>query len=196
MNGGVSRQQLRAERRALSTVEQHLAGNKLRSNIGRERFFIDSERIALYLANDGEIDPAELLTTALSNGKKCFLPALHPTETNTLCFVAYHHETPMAPNKFGILEPVFDIAQVAPPSSLDVIFMPLVGFDRLGNRMGMGGGYYDRTLAFMSEHHSGKPKLVGLAHSSQEVELISQQSWDIPLHVIATDREIICVKQR
>jgi 5-formyltetrahydrofolate cyclo-ligase len=74
--------------------------------------------------------------------------------------------------------------------------MPLVGFDRLGNRMGMGGGYYDRTLAFMSEHHSGKPKLVGLAHSSQEVELISQQSWDIPLHVIATDREIICVKQR
>ena len=196
MNGGVSRQQLRAERRALSTAEQHLAGNKLRSNIGRERFFIDSERIALYLANDGEIDPAELLTTALSNGKKCFLPALHPTEPNTLCFVAYHHETPMAPNKFGIFEPAFDIAQVAPPLSLDVIFMPLVGFDRLGNRMGMGGGYYDRALAFMSEHHSVKPKLVGLAHSSQEVELISQQSWDIPLHVIATDREIICVKQR
>ena len=196
MNGGVSRQQLRAERRALSTAEQHLAGSKLRSNIGRERFFIDSERIALYLANDGEIDPAELLTTALSNGKKCFLPALHPTETNTLCFVAHHHETPMAPNKFGIFEPAFDIAQVAPPLSLDVIFMPLVGFDRLGNRMGMGGGYYDRALAFMSEHHSVKPKLVGLAHSSQEVELISQQSWDIPLHVIATDREIICVKQR
>jgi 5-formyltetrahydrofolate cyclo-ligase len=196
MNDGVSRQQLRAERRSLSTAEQQLAGNRLTSNLCRENLFIDAEKIALYLSNDGEIDPAELLTNALSNGKKCFLPALHPTEPNTLCFVAYDVDSPMAPNKFGILEPVFDIAQVASPSSLDVILMPLVGFDRLGNRMGMGGGYYDRTLAFMSEHHSGKPKLVGLAHSSQEVELISQQSWDIPLHVIATDREIICVKQR
>jgi len=196
MNGGDSRQQLRAERRALSTAEQQLAGNRLTSNLCRENLFIDAEQIALYLANDGEIDPAALLSSALERGKKCFLPALHPTQPSTLCFVAYDADSPMVPNKFGILEPVFDIRRVASPSTLDVILMPLVGFDRLGNRMGMGGGYYDRTLAFMSQQRSGKPKLIGLAHSCQEVELISQQSWDIPLHLIATDREIICVKQR
>lgn len=196
MNGGYSRQQLRAERRALSTAEQQLAGNKLTSNLCRESLFIDAEHIALYLANDGEIDPAALLNSALKSGKKCFLPALHPTEPSTLCFVGYDVDSSMMPNKFGILEPVFDIGRVAPASTLDVILMPLVGFDRLGNRIGMGGGYYDRTLAFMREQHSGNPKLIGLAHSCQEVELICQQSWDIPLHLIATDREIICVKQR
>jgi 5-formyltetrahydrofolate cyclo-ligase len=74
--------------------------------------------------------------------------------------------------------------------------MPLVAFDRRGNRMGMGGGYYDRTLAFMAGGRRLQPKLVGLAHSGQEINQISQQSWDIPLHLIATNQEIICARQK
>ena len=196
MNSGDTRQQLRAKRRSLSTVEQHSASQHLVSSLRRETFFMRAKRAALYLANDGEIDPGELLETALKSGKQCFLPVLHPMKKNSLCFIEYSPKTQLVANKFGILEPVFNTAQIAPAWSLDIIFMPLVGFDRQGNRMGMGGGYYDRTLAFMNVQKKLKPKLVGLAHSCQEVDLICQQSWDIPLHLIATDREIICAKPK
>ena len=196
MNTGDIRQQLRAKRRALSVKQQRVCADQLATILCKERFFLRAKRIGIYLANDGEIDPGAILATALKAGKSCFLPILHPLKKNSLYFGQYDPTTQMVPNRFGIPEPKFNSAQIAPPWSLDIILMPLVAFDREGNRMGMGGGYYDRALAFMSEHHSVKPKLVGLAHSSQEVELISQQSWDIPLHVIATDREIICVKQR
>ncbi|MDG2502679.1 MAG: 5-formyltetrahydrofolate cyclo-ligase [Porticoccaceae bacterium] len=196
MNSGDTRQQLRAKRRSLSTVEQRSAGMSLAANLRRETFFMRAKRVALYLANDGEIDPDKLLDTAIKSGKQCFLPALHPMKTNSLYFIEYSSKTQLVTNKFGILEPAFNIAQVAAPWSLDIIFMPLVGFDRQGNRIGMGGGYYDRTLAFMGAQEKLKPVLVGLAHSCQEVDLISRQCWDIPLHLIVTDREIICAKRK
>jgi 5-formyltetrahydrofolate cyclo-ligase len=79
---------------------------------------------------------------------------------------------------------------------LDIILLPLVGFDRSGNRIGMGGGYYDRTLAFVAAGNRPAPTLVGLAHSSQEVSSVSTQKWDIPVNQIITDREIICARQK
>ena len=190
------RHRLRTTRRALSTVEQRRAGARIASDLRREYFFMRAKRIACYLANDGEIDPAQLMDTAFKSGKQCFLPVLHPLQANQLCFIEYTPRTKLVPNKFGILEPAFNNTHIAPTWSLDVIFMPLVGFDRQGNRMGMGGGYYDRTLAFMSGERKPKPKLVGLAHSCQELAIIAHQSWDIPLHLIVTDREIICAKQK
>ena len=196
MNTGDIRQQLRAKRRALSVKQQRVCADQLATILCKERFFLRAKRIGIYLANDGEIDPGAILATALKAGKSCFLPILHPLKKNSLYFGQYDPTTQMVPNRFGIPEPKFNSAQIAPPWSLDVILMPLVAFDREGNRMGMGGGYYDRTLAFMVEGNRLKPKLIGLAHGYQEVDNISQQSWDIPLHLIATDREIICAKQK
>ena len=196
MNTGDIRQQLRAKRRALSVKQQRVCADQLATILCKERFFLRAKRIGIYLANDGEIDPGAILATALKAGKSCFLPILHPLKKNSLYFGQYDPTTQMVPNRFGIPEPKFNSAQIAPPWSLDIILMPLVAFDREGNRMGMGGGYYDRTLAFMAESNRLKPKLIGLAHGCQEVDNISQQSWDIPLHLIATDREIICAKQK
>ena len=191
-----TRQQLRAARRSLSADQQQLCADQLASIICREGFFLRAKRIGIYLANDGEIDPSLLMDIALKAGKCCFLPILHPLKENRLYFGQYSADTELVPNRFGIPEPKFNSAQIAPPWSLDVIFMPLVAFDRKGNRMGMGGGYYDRTLAFMARGNGLRPKLVGLAHSGQEINQISQQRWDVPLHLIATDREIICAKQK
>jgi len=196
MISGDTRQQLRAKRRALTPEQQRFSGDQLGSILCNEGFFLRAKRIGIYLANDGEIDPGVVLATALKAGKSCFLPILHPLKKNKLYFGQYDSGTKMAKNRFGIAEPVLNSTQVAPPWSLDIIFMPLVAFDRQGNRMGMGGGFYDRTLAFMADSKRVKPKLVGLAHGCQEVETLSQQSWDIPLHLIATDQEIICAKQR
>ena len=196
MTSGDTRQQLRAKRRALTSAQQRLSGKNLASVICGQGFFLFAKRIGIYLANDGEIDPSPILTTALNAGKACFLPILHPLKKNTLYFGRYDTGTKLINNRFGIPEPLLNSHQTAPPWSLDIIFMPLVAFDRQGNRMGMGGGFYDRTLAFMASSNRLKPKLVGLAHKCQEVDTLSQQSWDIPLHLIATDQEIICARQK
>ena len=191
-----TRQQLRAARRALSADQQRLCADQLASIICRENFFLHARRIGIYLANDGEIDPSLLTDIALKAGKHCFLPILHPLKENRLYFGQYSANTELVPNRFGIPEPKLNHTRIASPWSLDVIFMPLVAFDRQGNRMGMGGGYYDRTLAFMASGDKRQPKLVGLAHSVQEINQVSQQSWDIPLHLIATNQEIICARQK
>jgi 5-formyltetrahydrofolate cyclo-ligase len=196
MSSAETRKELRAKRRALSVDQQRQCAEQLASILCCQSFFLRAKRIGIYLANDGEIDPSFVMDIALKAGKSCFLPILHPLKVNRLYFGQYSAGTPLRANRFGIPEPVFSDTQIAPPWSLDIIFMPLVAFDRLGNRMGMGGGYYDRTLAFTADSQRTKPMLVGLAHSCQEIEHISHQSWDIPLHQIATDQEIICAKQK
>ena len=146
--------------------------------------------------NDGEIDPALILSSANQLSKQCFLPVIDPKSENSLYFASFNANTKLQPNRYGILEPVFIDSEIQPVTKMDLLLMPLVGFDRTGNRMGMGGGYYDRTLAFMKGIEKPALTLVGLAHSGQEVSQISSQSWDIPLHLIATEKEIICVKPR
>ncbi|MGB1402485.1 MAG: 5-formyltetrahydrofolate cyclo-ligase [Porticoccaceae bacterium] len=196
MNGTTIRQQLRTARRALTADQQRRSADQLAAIVCRDPAFLRAKRIGIYLANDGEIDPSIVMEIALKSGKRCFLPILHPLKVNRLYFGEYSAKTTLLPNRFGIPEPNLKANQLAPPWSLDIIFMPLVAFDRQGNRMGMGGGFYDRTLAFMAKGYRQKPMLIGLAHSSQEIKQLTQQNWDIPLHLIATNREIICAKQR
>lgn len=190
------RKQLRVKRRSLSPQLQHSASEKLASYLCNESVFIDAQKIGFYIANDGEIDPAALMASAENLNKQCFLPIVGPNKTNNLYFGPFDANTKLKPNRYGILEPSFDEGKFVFPQSLDVLFMPLVGFDRQGNRIGMGGGYYDRALAFMKEQETSSLTLVGLAHSIQEIPQISSQSWDIPLHLIATEKELICARPR
>ena len=195
MNLSDVRQTLRTKRRALNPAQQRVAAQDLAAIISRQGFFLRAKRVALYLASDGEIDPAPLLDIALNADKPCFLPVIHPLKANRLYFVEYRRGDPLKKNRFGILEPLLGTSTVAPVWSLDVVFLPLVGFDRSGNRIGMGGGFYDRTLA-NSTLQNRHPLLVGLAHSCQQMDAIEHQTWDIPLQKIATDQEIICAKQK
>ena len=196
MNSNEIRQQLRIKRRSLTLSQQQQAAQSLATLIKESAFFQKAKRVGLYLANDGEIDPSIILSLADDLGKQCFLPVLDPKLTNSLYFASFTANSILEPNRYGILEPVDVESEILSPKNIDVLFMPLVGFDRSGNRIGMGGGYYDRTLAFMKEIEKPPLILVGLAHSGQEVSQISSQSWDIPLHLIATEKEIICVRPR
>ena len=116
------------------------------------------------------------------------------SESPALCCLWSAHVTGC--HSYGIPEPSLKSAKTVPTWSLDLILMPLVGFDRQGNRLGMGGGYYDRTLAFVNGGIPAAPRLVGLAHSCQEVASIPSHSWDVAVEKIITDREIICVKPK
>jgi 5-formyltetrahydrofolate cyclo-ligase len=182
---------LRSRRRALTPRQQTLAAHQLLQQLKRQPLFLRSQRLAFYLPSDGEIDPRPLIREAWRRGKQCYLPVLAPDKSNRLWFVRYTPTTRLFKNRFGIPEPRLQTQQRLAAQHLDVVFLPLVGFDRQGGRMGMGGGFYDRSLAFKQTASRHSPYLVGLAHHGQQVEQLHLAHWDIPLCAIATDHEII-----
>ncbi|MGB0734217.1 MAG: 5-formyltetrahydrofolate cyclo-ligase [Pontibacterium sp.] len=185
------RQQIRRQRRNLSQHQQTRAALNLRNNLATTLSFQRAKHIALYLANDGEIDPMPLIKYCWKLGKQVYLPLLHPIATNRLWFVHYTPSTPMTRNKYGISEPKLRGCIRRTPKALDLVCLPLVAFDCKGNRMGMGGGYYDRTFSFkMATGHSQKPTLMGLAHELQRLPSLPVESWDIPLDAIVSDKRI------
>lgn len=149
-----------------------------------------ARRIALYWPMDGEMDARPLLKRLRRMRKRCFLPLLSGLWHERLWFVPVG--TRMRNNCFGIPEPVVPARARLRASEIDLVFVPLVGFDRRGNRIGMGGGFYDRTFAFLRVRGAWRhPKLIGLAHACQEVGRLDAAAWDVPLAAIVTDREII-----
>ena len=185
------RKQLRSQRRSLSAEQQYILSEKIIAILSVQPFFLRAKRLGIYLANDGEVDPSTIVGICQKSSKQCFLPVIHPLKTHRLHFAHYRQNSQLIANRFGILEPSLRSAKMVPPWSLDLILMPLVGFDRRGNRLGMGGGFYDRTLAFTARGQHPAPRLIGLAHSFQELESISPQIWDIPVDHIITEQEII-----
>lgn len=189
------RRQLREKRRQLSAHQQKQAATNLARRIKQQPFFLRSQHIAFYLAEDGEISPNKILLEAIKRGKSCYLPVVHPLHKQQINFSPYRPGDKLTANRFGILEPLTARATF-PAWALDVVLMPLVGFDQQGNRLGMGGGFYDRAFAFKKQTNntaSRNPILVGLAHHCQEVASLSCDPWDIPLQYVATDKGIISV---
>jgi 5-formyltetrahydrofolate cyclo-ligase len=154
--------------------------------------FLRSRHIALYLANDGEVDLSKVVQQARARGKHVYLPVLSPTFHNRLWFAPYATHTRLARNCFGILEPAARWQTTRPLWSLDLALVPLVGFDRQGNRLGMGGGFYDRSLAYLCRRDVWrKPRLVGVAYAFQECEQLIAEPWDVPLAAVVTDTQFI-----
>jgi len=191
MAGASIRKQLRNQRRSLSADTGCLLSEKMTSILTKQPFFLRAKRVGIYLANDGEIDPSAIIEICQKSSKQCFLPVIHPLKINRLHFARFTQNSRLITNRFGILEPCIKSTAIVPPLGLDLILMPLVGFDRQGNRLGMGGGFYDRTLAFTARGPWPAPQLVGLAYSFQEVDPISPREWDIPVSRIITEKEII-----
>lgn len=183
------RQQLRQRRRALSSSAQRHASIRLLQQLRQQHWFAKSRHIALYLANDGEIDPAWLVRWCRQHHKQLYLPVLHPLNHGELWFYPWLADTPMQANRFGIPEPTRQKrGRLRPLWALDLILLPLVGFDPEGNRIGMGGGFYDRTLSQLERGPGLKPRLIGLAHECQRVDELPIASWDIPLQGIQSDQ--------
>lgn len=175
------RQQIRKTRANLTALQQQQAEDSITQQalaLIEER---NAQHIALYLSFDGEISTDKLIKILWAQGKQVYLPVLHPFNPNHLLFLRYLPDTPMLKNKFGIWEPKFNVQNVLPLDELDILFTPLVAFDKQGNRLGMGGGFYDRTLQNW-QNSSFIP--VGLAHQCQQVEQLPTEAWDVPLHQI------------
>jgi 5-formyltetrahydrofolate cyclo-ligase len=185
------RRGLRAQRRGLSGSEQRHHARTLARRLGRETVFVRARRIGLYWPADGEIDPRHLLELPQAKGKRWQLPVLCPYPHPRLWFLTYRADEPMRPNRFGIPEPARRNRRLRVARTLDLLLVPLVGFDADCNRLGMGGGYYDRTLNYLSHRrHWRRPRLVGIAHECQRVARLPVRPWDIPLDMIVTESRI------
>ena len=182
------RRELRARRRALTARDRAAAARSLARWIALTPFYRRARRIAVYLANDGEIDPGELVRRARAGGRQVFLPVLIDRPWPHLRFAPYPRGALLRPNRFGIPEPAVPRRTLLPARALDLVLLPLVAFDAHGNRLGMGGGYYDRTLAYQRGRTWRRPRLLGVGYAFQQVAALDPAGWDVPLHGIVTER--------
>ena len=181
------RKSLRAARAALGVLGRRQASQRIAATIARTVWLAGGRRIALYLALPEEIDTAPLLELALRRRCAVFLPQVLDYRRRRMAFVAPGRR--LRRNRHGIIE--FPGGTRAAPWTLQRVFLPLVGFDAHGTRLGMGAGFYDRALAFRRRRgHWRGPWLVGIAHSCQEVPLLERLPTDIPLDAIVTERGI------
>lgn len=193
------RAQIRAEirntRKNLSNNQQIIAAQSLKMNFIqhlKSENTTNSKHIAIYLSNDGELDTSLLIKELWNLNHAVYLPIIHPFNGANLLFQRYEKNSPMRTNRYGILEPKLNCSQICPLPALDYLLMPLVAFDKQGNRLGMGGGFYDRTLARLHEQNWQKPQLIGLAHECQLVDALPIESWDVPLKTIITPDKTYC----
>lgn len=172
------RQHMRLQRLQLSREQQQQAERRICQQALALIEQRKAQTIALYLAFNGEVSTALLIETLWQQGKTVCLPRLHPFSAGHLLFFRYQPESVLQHNRFGIAEPTLDLTALVPQTELDMIFTPLVAFDQQGNRLGMGGGFYDRTL----QHWQQKKFIpVGLAHQCQQVAQLPIEYWDVPL---------------
>ncbi|HAT1757502.1 TPA: 5-formyltetrahydrofolate cyclo-ligase [Legionella pneumophila subsp. pneumophila] len=177
------RNTIKQVRSKLSVSYRTASSNQICTRIRSLEQYRQAKRIALYFAVNGEVDLTFLWKSAPLQGKYCYFPVLN--NDSTLSFLPATPNTPFKTNKYDIPEPDVDIELALPVNELDLIIMPLVAFDAHCTRLGMGSGYYDRTLSNKSKAH-----LLGVAYQFQRVDYIEPRPWDVPLDAVITQKAI------
>ena len=191
------RKTMRERRRGISERARVEASHDIAMLLTATHLFRNSRRIAFYYANDGEVETFALMRRAWDMGKDCYLPRLYRIRTRRLWFAFVQDGARLTVNRFGIPEPDLSPRHMVHARSLDLIVVPLVAFDTAGNRIGMGGGFYDSTLAFINRRRAWqRPRLVGVAYDFQKVNSLHPYPWDVPLDAIVTEERIYCPPRR
>lgn len=178
---------MRGRRRALTHRDLDQRAQVIASHLLRARVFRSARSIAAYFPVRGEADPSLVIEHALALGKRVYLPVL--SRRGDLCFAPLDADTPLRRNRLGIPEPDVQPRMLARPRDLDLVLTPLVAFDRSGTRLGMGGGYYDRSFAYLRHRlHWRRPRLIGYAYGFQEVPALERAEWDVPLSGVVTEQ--------
>lgn len=177
------RQLLIERRRGLQSSVRKSSDAEIGRNILQLCEQIRGQRIAGFVAHAGEPDLMPAMAKLHETGHETCLPVVRERRMH---FCRWRPDIDMAPNRFGIPEPV-DGDSLA-PKALELVLMPLVGFAPNGARLGMGAGFYDRAFAFRRERIGQLPRLIGVAYALQEVETLPTDEWDIPLDGIVTEQ--------
>lgn len=175
------RAQLRQRRRQLPAAARIAAAEGLARQLLALPFAPTEGHVAGYWAMDGEI--------ALHAWQLALPPQLHyclpVLAGDYLMFAPWRPGQPLVENRYGIPEPDVDGDALLPGEAMQLVVMPLVGFDARGNRLGMGGGWYDRSFGFRQQR-AAPPWLVGVGFDEQRVEHLQTEPWDVPADAICT----------
>jgi len=182
-----ARRARRQRRRQASAAERMAAAESVASRLLAHPRFPAEGYVAGYWALDGEV-PLHLLQMRMGEGRVWCLPCVQPD--GSLLFAPWRSGDPLVSNQFGIPEPDLDPASLLSAADMALVVLPLLGFGRGGQRLGTGGGYYDRSLAFRREAPA-PPWLVGAAYSFQELADLQPESWDVPMDAVVTETELI-----
>jgi 5-formyltetrahydrofolate cyclo-ligase len=177
------RRELRLRRRAIPAAQRIAAADALGDRLRALPFLPDSGYAAGYWAMDGEIG-LHNWQLRLPAGLIYCLPVLRAD--NTLGFAPWRAGDPLVTNRYGIPEPDVDPASSLDPQAMSLVLLPLVGFDDAGLRLGMGGGWYDRSFAFRQQR-AAPPWLVGVGFQAQRVDALAAQAWDVPVDAVCTE---------
>jgi len=177
------RQTLCQLRKNLSAEYQQEASRKICDKLRHLNAFQTAKTISFYWPQKGEIDLNGLWQSALKQQKQCYFPIVRTDKT--LSFGLATSNTPFVKNHYGIPEPQEASNEMIDVDNLDIMLIPLVAFDHLGTRLGMGGGYFDRTLAIK------RPALlIGVAYEFQRQPILTRNVWDIGLDAVITEKTI------
>jgi 5-formyltetrahydrofolate cyclo-ligase len=188
-----TRSRLRADLRTSLRRERSVLSSALQAQAATSAAKICTPKIqhaasvAGYFAVGGEIAVDELLAACRSRGQITLAPVI---KGESLLFAPFDESTAMQKNRFHINEPAVGEQLLRSPESLDIVLLPLTGFDANGNRLGMGGGFYDRSFAHR-RHAVCAPILIGMAHALQQADTVHPDWWDVPLDLIVTDKELV-----
>lgn len=178
MNKAELRRHLKALRAAVLPRQRHHAA--LAALRHARPLLLRARRIGLYAAHGAEFDLAPVLERCLGMRRQAYLPIVPRRGRRVLRFARVERHSKWTRNRFGIREPVDP--RPLPVTRLDLLFVPLVGVDDAGHRLGMGGGFYDATLAYHGRRtHWKKPLLIGVGYACQRMSSLPYDPWDATL---------------
>ena len=186
------RKRFRAERNAIEPATRARWSKQICDQFVQLDSYKSSHHIAAFLASDGEADPIELMRVAVEDGKQVFVPIV-VGKAKPLKFAPWQPDCEMRENRFGIFEPAVEKSDWIEASELDFVVTPLVAFDERCNRIGVGGGYYDRSFAYLKQTSSKATHLVGFAFELQRIETIQPKSWDVSLEAVVTESKVYAI---
>jgi 5-formyltetrahydrofolate cyclo-ligase len=182
---------LRKKRRSLALAQQKKLSASINHRLLQLPKFQQSKNIAVYLAEENEVDLSAIIAQSWKMHKTIYLPVLDKIKKRTMKFCAYRIEDELTPNQVGILEPPYSVDREIDPAMLDLVLMPLVGFDSFGHRLGRGAGYYDAAFSFCNKTNVKQyPCLIGVAYEFQKVERIETDEKDVDLNKVVTEKRI------
>jgi len=181
------RRSLRSRRQSLGAGERMAAAEAITTHLLTHPALARVGYVAGYWASGGEL-PLHVLQLRLRPDQIWCLPCVQPD--GLLRFAPWRPGDPLVTNRYGIPEPNVATGSLLEPQELHLALVPLLGFDRRGHRLGMGGGYYDRSFAF---RHTAPapPTLIGIGYAMQELPPIAERHWDVPLDAVVTEKELI-----
>lgn len=187
------RRDIRARRRRLSAEERDRAARRIARIVESSRLLKRGQRVAFYLAYDGEADLSRVIASARQRGCLLYLPAIVSFRSHRMVFRRFEDARALAPNRYGILEPVG--RDIVDPHRLDLVFAPLVAFDDRGGRLGSGAGFYDRALRHLRiDRRWRRPRIIGVGYDFQRIASLDPAPWDVSLDAVITETSFRAVR--